>query len=176
MTIRTLQHTHAWSRCDCMYVAEETCLTWNNFLCVFQPGDGCTILQSEINNSLTSGQATVKRDLVLAPGRPGEAVCPLNALLQSQQPHANSLSLVCRRLCSVAWLPVRLAATQHTPCWRQRPLLHTLVSLARLSICQSKYAKWYAEQSNAQQTWVNSFKPNAELIHEHFLCQLHLML
>lgn len=52
-----------------------------------------------MNKSVTSGQATVKRDLVVAPGRRGEAVCPLNALLQSQQPHPNSLSLVCRRLC-----------------------------------------------------------------------------
>lgn len=77
-------------------------------------------VMGEMNNSLTSGQATVKRDLVLAPGRQGEAVCPLNALLQSQQPHANSLSPVCRRLCSVASLPVRRPA-QHTPCWRQRP-------------------------------------------------------
>lgn len=46
----------------------------------------------EMNKSLMSAQATVKRDLVLAPERQEEAVCPLNALLQSQQPHANSLS------------------------------------------------------------------------------------
>lgn len=58
-------------------------------------------VMGEMDNSVTSGKVTVKRDLVLAPGRQGEAVCPLNALLQSQQPHANSLSPVCRRLCSV---------------------------------------------------------------------------
>lgn len=111
-----------------------------NFSRIFQLGDGCTSLQSEINNSLTSGQATVKRDLVLAPGRQGEAVCPLNALLQSQQPLANSLSLMCRTLCSVARLPVRLSATQHMPCWRQRPFTHFdyLGPSDRLSICQSK--------------------------------------
>lgn len=61
--------------------------------------------------SLTSGRATVKRYLVLAPGRQGEAVCPLNALLQSQQqPHANSFSPVCTRLSSVAPLSVTLPA------------------------------------------------------------------
>ena len=114
---------------------------WLNFLRIFQLGDGCTSLQSEINNSLTSGQATVKRDLVLAPGRQGEAVCPLNALLQSQQPLANSLSLVCRTLCSAARLPVRLSATQHMPCWRRRPFTHSgyLGPSDRLSICQSKW-------------------------------------
>jgi len=53
----------------------------------------------EIDNSVTSGKATVKRDLVFTPARQGEAVCPLNALLQSQQPHANSLSPMYRRQC-----------------------------------------------------------------------------
>ena len=90
--------------------------SWDNtsdlkylFMCISASG-----VMGEMDNSVTSGKATVKRDLVLAPGRQGEAVCPLNALLQSQQPHANSLSPGCRRLCSVAWLPVRLPATPHT--------------------------------------------------------------
>lgn len=83
------------------YKGEEKQLTKkNNILRVLLPEDGCTSRQSEMNKSVTSGQVTVKRDLVVAPGRRGEAVCPLKALLQSQQPHANSLSRVCSRLCS----------------------------------------------------------------------------
>ncbi len=45
----------------------------------------------EMDNSLTSVQTTIKRDLVLPWGRKGEAVCPLNGLLQSQKPCSNSL-------------------------------------------------------------------------------------
>jgi len=45
----------------------------------------------EMDNSLTSVQTTIKRDLVLPRGRKGEAVCPLNGLLQSQKPCSNSL-------------------------------------------------------------------------------------
>lgn len=81
-------------------------------------GDG------EMDNSLTSGQATVKRDLVSAPGRPGEAVCPLNALLPSQQPCANSLSPVCTRFCQA------ISGLQRPP--------HTKLSLSDSSpVCQS---------------------------------------
>ncbi len=47
----------------------------------------------EMDNSLTSVQTTIKRDLVLPWGRKGEAVCPLNGLLQSQKPCSNSLIL-----------------------------------------------------------------------------------
>lgn len=83
------------------YKGEEKQVTKkNNILCVLLPEDGCTSRQSEMNKSVTSGRVTVKRDLVVAPGRRGEAACPLKALLQSQQPHANSLSRVCSRLCS----------------------------------------------------------------------------
>lgn len=101
---------------------EETCLT------VFLPRDGCTTLHSEMNKSVTSGQATVKRDLVVASGRRGEAVCPLNALLQRQQPHANSLSLVCRRLCSGC----QTACSSTLTVLEAAAPLCTLVSLAHL--------------------------------------------
>lgn len=101
---------------------EETRLT------VFLPRDGCTTLRIEMNKSVTSGQATVKRDLVVASGRRGEAVCPLNALLQSQQPHANSLSLVCRRLCPGCQTACSSALTM----LEAAAPLCTLVSLAHL--------------------------------------------
>lgn len=102
-----------------------------------------------MNKSVTSGQVTVKRDLVVAPGRRGEAVCPLKALLQSQQPHANSLSLVCRRLCSAC----------QTACSSTQSMLQaetpwcTLVSSAHQIAClffKSTYTEWSAYKSVAK--------------------------
>lgn len=87
-------------------------------------------LYSKMNKSVTSGQATVKRDLVVAPGRQGEAVCPLNALLQSQQPHPNSLSLVCRRprkACRTTSSSILAMLEAESP-------LCTLVSLIHLTV------------------------------------------
>lgn len=107
----TCMHAHNtlsyWLRARCW---DNTSDLKHNFMCI-----SASRVMGEMDNSVTSGKATVKRDLVLAPGRQGEAVCPLNALLQSQQPCANSLSPVCRRLCSVAWLLVRLPDSRHTP-------------------------------------------------------------
>lgn len=83
-----------------------------------------------MNKSVTSGQATVKRDLVVAPGRQGEAVCPLNALLQSQQPHPNSLSLVCRRLLKAC----RTTSSSILAMLEAESPLCTLVSLIHLTV------------------------------------------
>lgn len=114
-----------------------------------------------MNKSVTSGQATVKRDLVVAPGRRGEAVCPLNALLQSQQPHPNSLSLVCTRQCCACQttsssIPALLEA--------ESPL-HTLVCFIhqrRGNICQSAITNSFSKDASQKCTTfmntVRSFK------------------
>lgn len=76
-----------------------------------EPAAGAT---EEMDNLVTSGPVTVKEGFSVAPPRQREAVCPLNALLQSQQPRVNSLSPVCKNLCSVCWLSVRLPAMHHS--------------------------------------------------------------
>lgn len=126
----TRQHTSH----ETAYEGEEKKLTKkSNILRKPLPKDGCTSRQSEMNKSVTSGQVTVKRDLVVAPGRRGEAVCPLKALLQSQQPHANSLSRVCSRLCSACQ---SACSSTHTMLQAEAPWC-TLVSPAHQIACLS---------------------------------------
>lgn len=123
---------HSTHPSEAAYKGEEKQLTKkNNILRVLLPEDGCTSRRSEMNKSVTSGQVTVKRDLVVAPGRWGEAVCPLKALLQSQQPHANSLSRVCGRLCSACQCA---CSSTHTTLQAEAPWC-TLVSLAHQIAC-----------------------------------------